>query len=81
MWTKIRNAVTYLGFYMLYNLLTGKGAKTQEPVVGQVQAPIAEQGQQVPWIFGSPKKISAQSIVWYGDTGATPVKSKSGKKG
>jgi hypothetical protein len=58
----------------------GGAAKPQEPIAGQVQAPVAQQGTPIPVIFGSPT-IKAQNVVWYGDTGSVAVKAKAGKKG
>jgi hypothetical protein len=80
MWAKIRNAITYIGFYMLWNVISGKGAKTEDPTVGRVTAPVAQLGMPIPVIFGT-CDIKAQNVVWYGDIGVTAVKAKSGKKG
>lgn len=49
------------------------------PVMGDIKAPTAEEGREIPVLFGT-RDIEAPNVVWYGDLRTTPVKSKGGKK-
>lgn len=50
------------------------------PTLGDIQAPTAEVGSEIPVLFGT-REIKAPNVVWYGDMYLHPVKKKSGKKG
>jgi hypothetical protein len=77
MWNFFRKLA---GLTIFFRLLNSSTPKTQDPTVGQVTAPVAQLGMPIPVIFGT-CDIKAQNVVWYGDTGVTAVKAKSGKKG
>ncbi len=46
--------------------------------LGDIDAPTAEAGREIPVLFGR-RKISGPNIVWYGDLRVTAVKKKSKK--
>jgi len=54
--------------------------QTQRPAgLGDVQAPTAEEGREIPVLFGT-KTLKGPNVVWYGDLKAIAIRSKGGKK-
>lgn len=49
------------------------------PLLTDIEAPIAQEGAEVPVLFGT-RKLRGPNVVWYGDLRTTPIKSKSGGK-
>lgn len=50
------------------------------PGIGEIQAATAEEGREIPVLFGT-RDINSPNVVWYGDIKTVPVKSgKGGKK-
>lgn len=49
------------------------------PGIEEVQAPTAEEGREIPVLFGT-KDMNAPNVVWYGDIRLVPIKKKGGKK-
>jgi hypothetical protein len=49
------------------------------PGVGQFEAPTAEEGREIPVLFGT-REISGPNIVWYGDVKTVAIRTKGGKK-
>lgn len=49
------------------------------PVMGDIKAPTAEEGREIPWLFGT-RDIEAPNVVYYGHLRTVAVKSKGGKK-
>lgn len=47
--------------------------------IGEIQAPTAEEGREIPVLFGT-REIKGPNIVWYGDLKAVAVRKKGGKK-
>jgi hypothetical protein len=43
------------------------------------QMPTAEDGREIPVLFGT-RKITGANVVWYGDLRVVPVQKKGGKK-
>lgn len=41
--------------------------------------PTAEEGRAIPWVWGE-GWLKGYNVLWYGDLGSIPVKSKGGKK-
>ena len=52
---------------------------TQVTTAGELDVPTAEEGGNVPVCFGE-TIISSSNVIWYGDAGVKPIKSKGGKK-
>lgn len=46
--------------------------------IGDLQAPIAEEGRPIPVVFGT-VLLRAPNVVWYGDLTTEPVKFSGGK--
>lgn len=49
------------------------------PGLGDVKAPTADEGREIPVLFGT-RNIKGPNVVWYGDFRSTPIKKKGGKK-
>ena len=47
--------------------------------VGTVEAPTAEEGRDIPVLFGT-REVKSANVVWYGDVRAVAIKKKGGKK-
>lgn len=54
--------------------------QTAKPAgLGDIQAPTAEDGREIPVLFGT-RDLKGPNVVWYGDFRSVPVKKKGGKK-
>lgn len=54
--------------------------QSQPPAgLGEIQAPIAEEGVEIPVLFGT-RDLNGPNVVWYGDLKTIAIKSKGGKK-
>lgn len=54
--------------------------QTQPPAgLGDIKAPTAEEGREIPVLFGT-RDIEGPNVVWYGDLRTVPIKSSGGKK-
>lgn len=49
------------------------------PSVGEIKAPTAEEGREIPVLFGT-RDIKGANVVWYGDIRTSAIKKKGGKK-
>ena len=47
--------------------------------LGDVTAPTAEVGREIPVLFGE-RDLDGPNVVWYGHFRAVPIKTKGGKK-
>ena len=47
--------------------------------LGEIKAPTAEEGREIPVLFGT-RDIEGPNVVWYGDLRTTAIKKKGGKK-
>jgi len=56
-----------------------KTPQMAKPTEADIDMPTAEQGREIPVIFGTPV-ISDPCCVWYGDFYFKPIKKKGGKK-
>lgn len=52
---------------------------TPMPGVGNVTAPTAAVGKEIPVVFGT-VVVKSSNVVWYGDIRTVPIRSKGGKK-
>jgi hypothetical protein len=69
----------YLASFVLSYLLAPK-PKSQPPAgVGDITAPTAEAGREIPVLFGT-RKLEGANVVWYGDLRTAAIKKKGGKK-
>lgn len=54
--------------------------QSQPPAgLGDIQAPTAEEGREIPVLFGT-RDIAGPNVVWYGDFKAVAIRKKGGKK-
>lgn len=54
--------------------------QSQPPAgLGDVKAPTAEEGREIPVLFGT-RNIEGPNVVWYGHLKTSPIKKKGGKK-
>lgn len=49
------------------------------PGLGDVKAPIAEEGVEIPVLFGT-RRLDGPNVVWYGDVKAVAIMKGGGKK-
>ena len=59
--------------------LAPKPQSQPPPGIGEIKAPTAEEGREIPVLFGS-RDIRSANIVWYGDLDTEAIKVKGGKK-
>ncbi len=61
-------------------LLMRPPVQNQKPAgLGDVTAPTAEEGIEIPVLFGT-RDLNGPNVVWYGDLKTVAIKSKGGKK-
>lgn len=54
--------------------------QTAKPAgLGDIQAPTAEDGREIPVLFGE-RDLKGPNVVWYGHFKSVPIKKKGGKK-
>lgn len=54
--------------------------QSQPPAgLGEVKAPTAEEGREIPVLFGT-RDLKGPNVVWYGHFRAVAIKKKGGKK-
>lgn len=70
-------AVIVIGF--LVSLLAPKPQSAPPPGIGEIKAPTAEEGREIPVLFGT-KEIKSPNVVWYGDIRIVAIRKKGGKK-
>lgn len=59
--------------------LQPKPQTTPPPGLGTVTAPTAEEGREIPVLFGT-RDLQGPNVVWYGDLRTVAIKKKGGKK-
>lgn len=64
---------------MVASAMLAKPAKIESPVPGEVEATTAEEGGNIPVLFGT-RDIKNQNVCWYGDIRIIPIKKSSGGK-
>ncbi len=64
---------------LLAALLLAPRPKPQSQQPSQFTATTAEEGREIPVLFGT-RDIKSANVVWYGDIKTVAIKSKSGKK-
>jgi hypothetical protein len=75
MWYFIAFAVLLVATYAL----APKPPTTPPAGLDTIKAPTAEEGREIPILFGT-RRISSANVVWYGDLRTTAIKAKGGKK-
>ena len=59
--------------------LAPKPERQPPPGVEDLEAPVAEDGKEIPVLFGC-RDIRGPNVVWYGNLRTVAIKSKAGKK-
>lgn len=68
-------------FVVAFVVALALGPKTPSPrpsSLSDIDIPTAEPGRPIPVVFGT-YLLKSPNIVWYGDLGTSPVKTKGGK--
>lgn len=65
---------------LAYALTPRPKIENQPPAgLGDIQAPTAEEGREIPVLFGT-RDLDAPNCVWYGHLRVIPIRKKGGKK-
>lgn len=72
-------AVAVLVSTILSAVLAPKPESAPPPAVGEIDAPVAEEGKPIPVLFGT-RVIKSPNCVWWGDVLISAIKKKGGKK-
>lgn len=76
MWVQI---VVMIVALILAVVLAPKPPIPKPPSLTDFDVPVAEQGREIPWIFGE-GELNGYNVVWYGDLSTSAIKKKGGKK-
>ncbi len=76
MWFQL--IITIVSALLTY-LLQPKPERPKPASLKDFNIPTAEEGRPIPVVFGRPT-IKGANVIWYGDLGTRPIKTKSGKK-
>lgn len=76
MWVQI---VILIVAVILAVVLAPKPPVPKPPSLSDFDVPVAEEGREVPWIFGE-GEVKGYNVVWYGDLSTDAIKVKGGKK-
>jgi len=76
MWVQLAIMVVAL---ILAVVLAPKPPIPKPPSLEDFDVPIAEQGVDIPWVFGE-GELKSYNVVWFGDLSTSPIKVKGGKK-
>lgn len=71
-------AIFVVGLLVAYSQVP-KAQNQKSAAFSDVQAPTAEEGREIPVLFGT-MMIRNPNIVWYGNFSAAPVEGSSGSK-
>jgi len=71
--------VRFVVTFALSYLLSPKPQSQKPPAVGEVKTPTAEEGREIPVLFGT-RIIKSPNVVWYGDIKIKAIRKKGGKK-
>lgn len=56
-----------------------KAESQKPPGLGDVKAPTADEGREIPVLFGT-RHLEGPNVVWYGDISTVAIRKKGGKK-
>lgn len=59
--------------------LAPKPESQPPPAIGEIKTPTAEEGREIPVLFGT-REIKSANVVWYGDIRIVAIRKKGGKK-
>lgn len=69
----------FVGALVISYATMPKPQTTPPAGLGEIQAPVAEEGIEIPVLFGT-RDLNGANVVWYGDLKTVAIKSKGGKK-
>lgn len=72
-------AVVFVVAFVAAYAMAPKPQNQPSPGVGEVKAPTAEVGREIPVLFGT-RDLKAPNVVWYGHLKTVAVKKKGGEK-
>ena len=72
-------AIIWLASFALVYFLMPKPQTAPPPGLGEVKVPTAEEGREIPVLFGT-RIIQGPNVVWWGDVKTRPHKVSQGKK-
>lgn len=73
-------ALLFVGAIGVGLMLGGPKIQNQKPAgLGDITAPVAEEGIEIPVLFGT-RDFNGPNVVWYGDLKVVAIKKKGGKK-
>lgn len=72
-------AVLFVGALVVSLVLAPKPQNQKPAGFGDITAPTAEEGIEIPVLFGT-RDLNGPNVVWYGDLKTVAIKSKGGKK-
>lgn len=49
-----------------------RAQRMSNATMGKIEAPTAEDGKPIPWLFGT-REIAGANVEWYGDVRADPI--------
>lgn len=70
-------AIVVIGFFVA--LLAPKPESQPPPAIGEIKAPTAEEGREIPVLFGT-RWVKSPNVVWYGHVKVVAIRKKGGKK-
>lgn len=76
MWVQLAIAVAMM---VISYAMTASMNQSMKPEAGSLDIPTAEEGGNVPVVFGE-NLLKNTNVIWYGDPKITKIKSKGGKK-
>lgn len=76
MWTQI---ILFVASLVISYALRPKPQNIPPAGMGEINAPTASVGREIPVLFGT-RKLQGPNVVWYGDLRTSAVKKKGGKK-
>lgn len=72
-------AAFFVGGFLLASAFAPKPQNAPPPSLDDVQAPTAEEGIEIPVLFGT-RDINGPNVVWWGNVKTVAIKKKGGKK-
>ena len=71
--------IQFVFAFVLSYAMSSKTQAQKPPAIGEVETPTAEEGREIPVLFGT-REIKSPNVVWYGDIKIVAIRKKGGKK-
>jgi hypothetical protein len=71
--------ISFVVSFAISYFLAPKPQSQKPPGVGEIKTPTAEEGREIPVLFGT-RIIKSPNVVWYGDIKIVAIRKKGGKK-